>query len=274
VDNIFRLSTFKKNEKMKLIKILIFFIVVSSFAQQDIDKISKIKNVKIHNFGDSNNIDTLNLFFNNEKSIFKSLILNHEGNTIIKEDGLNVNVTLKPKTDIEYVVYTDLKKSEIISREFIYDGGKLIPYLVRENIKPINWELLNNQKTIGGLKCKNAIGKFRGRTYTVWYTLEIPVRLGPWKLNGLPGLIVEAKDDSNEILFYMLSYNNFSKISSISKPIETSTIELKDYIVLRDKQSDNIVKNIISKLPRGATFDIKSIESKPIEIEFEFEKKN
>ena len=37
-------------------------------------------------------------------------------------------------------------------------------------------------------------GHVCGRQWTVWYAPGIPIGIGPWKLNGLPGLIVRADD--------------------------------------------------------------------------------
>ncbi|MDT0691201.1 GLPGLI family protein [Salegentibacter sp. F188] len=66
----------------------------------------------------------------------------------------------------------------------------------------IDWELKKRTKKIGNFKAKKAIGEFRGRTYTAWYTTEIPLPYGPWKLQGLPGLILEAYDESKEMYLY------------------------------------------------------------------------
>lgn len=46
------------------------------------------------------------------------------------------------------------------------------------------------------------MGKFRGRVYTVWFTNEIPVSFGPWKLNGLPSVILEAQDETKTFMFF------------------------------------------------------------------------
>lgn len=37
---------------------------------------------------------------------------------------------------------------------------------------------------------------FRGRTWTAWYAEQIPIDAGPWKLHGLPGLILKSTDNS------------------------------------------------------------------------------
>ena len=35
---------------------------------------------------------------------------------------------------------------------------------------------------------------FKGRNYFAWYSIEIPINSGPYKFNGLPGLVVELFD--------------------------------------------------------------------------------
>ena len=56
------------------------------------------------------------------------------------------------------------------------------------------WTLLPDTMTICGYACRKAEATFRGRQWTVWYAPGIPLGIGPWKLNGLPGLIVRADD--------------------------------------------------------------------------------
>jgi len=46
--------------------------------------------------------------------------------------------------------------------------------------------------TIVGQQCLMAKTRFRGREWTVWYAPEVGIPLGPWKLAGLPGLILKA----------------------------------------------------------------------------------
>ena len=49
--------------------------------------------------------------------------------------------------------------------------------------------------TIGGYLCKTATCQLHGRQWTVRYCEDIPTTAGPWKLCGLPGLIVAAETD-------------------------------------------------------------------------------
>jgi len=74
-------------------------------------------------------------------------------------------------------------------------------YYVPENLPKIDWSLQNEKKVIGTYNCQKATGKYAGRTYEVWFTTELPFADGPYKLNGLPGLILEGQDATGEVVF-------------------------------------------------------------------------
>jgi len=83
-------------------------------------------------------------------------------------------------------------------------------YLIEEPLPAIHWKLNGDTTTFGGLHCQKATGHFKGRDYTVWFCPDLPVPTGPWKLNGLPGLIVDAHDAKNEVVF---------RFDGVKKPI-------------------------------------------------------
>ena len=63
------------------------------------------------------------------------------------------------------------------------------------------WEIGDSTKTILGYECVEATTDYRGRRWTAWFAPEIPIQEGPWKLCGLPGLILEAHDATNDYIF-------------------------------------------------------------------------
>ena len=74
-------------------------------------------------------------------------------------------------------------------------------YLIEGPLPAIDWTISGDTATFGGLHCQKATGHFRGRDYIVWFCPDLPVHTGPWKLNGLPGVIVDAHDTKNEVVF-------------------------------------------------------------------------
>ena len=71
--------------------------------------------------------------------------------------------------------------------------------------------------------CKTAMCQLHGRKWTVCYTEDIPTTAGPWKLCGLPGLIVEAVSDDGIHRFTL------TELQHATAPIfyETSAITVK-----------------------------------------------
>lgn len=74
-------------------------------------------------------------------------------------------------------------------------------YCCIEPIEDINWQLTDGTDTICGYPCHEATAKFKGRIWTAWYAEDIPLDNGPWKLGGLPGLILKAHDSENDYSF-------------------------------------------------------------------------
>ena len=62
----------------------------------------------------------------------------------------------------------------------------------------ISWVMADSVRMILGHPCRMATADFRGRRWTAWFATDIPVSDGPWKLGGLPGLILEAYDRGDD----------------------------------------------------------------------------
>lgn len=70
-----------------------------------------------------------------------------------------------------------------------------------ENLPKIDWQLKDSIKNVCGYDCSMAVGRVYGRTWTVWYAMEIPLTYGPYILGGLPGLIMSASDNDGVFRF-------------------------------------------------------------------------
>lgn len=72
----------------------------------------------------------------------------------------------------------------------------------REKIEGLfDWQLQEGDSVVCEYSCHKAVTTFRGRTWTVWYTLDIPYSDGPWKFCGLPGLVLHAYDSEGLFRF-------------------------------------------------------------------------
>lgn len=105
---------------------------------------------------------------------------------------------------------------------------------IAEKKPEIEWNLESESKTIGGLTAHKATGEFRGRTYTAWYTTELPLPYGPWKLQGLPGVILEAKDEKDEMLFYFKSLEYPTKNTTQITQVKREKGDAEDWLTIAD----------------------------------------
>ena len=104
----------------------------------------------------------------------------------LQNDGLNCNLYQGyPEGQITYGT------ERVSSQEFYYT----------EPIPEFDWQMLDGDTVVCGYECQKAQTTFRGRTWTVWFTLDLPYSYGPWKLGGLPGLILKAVDKKGQYLF-------------------------------------------------------------------------
>ena len=73
---------------------------------------------------------------------------------------------------------------------------QIIPtrYLVEGSVPKIDWKLETDTMTIENHLCHKATGLCYERIWEAWYAEDVPTPVGPWKLRGLPGLIMKATD--------------------------------------------------------------------------------
>lgn len=112
--------------------------------------------------------------------------------------------------------YKDYIKDTLIFNEIILNKK----IFVGEKTSLFDWEIVPKSDTIIlGFKCQKAKTKFRGRIYEATFSNEIAPYGGPWKFDGLPGLILAVR-----------SLDNYFVIEPLR--------------IIKDKNSINQIKNI------------------------------
>lgn len=106
-------------------------------------------------------------------------------------------------------------------------------YKYSEPMPVFDWKYMEDKKTIVDYECQKAICKFGGRSYEVWFTPEIPISDGPWKFQGLPGLIMEAYDVQHHYEFTFLGMRKCA--GEIAIPVE-DYVKTTKYDFLKTKQ--------------------------------------
>jgi len=116
-------------------------------------------------------------------------------------------------TSTEYYLFPG--ENKMIRREKLINS-----YLVTEPLPIIAWQISSATVTFGGLHCQKALAHFKGRDYTAWFCPDIPSHAGPWKLSGLPGLILEAYDAKKQVVF---KFERIEEISKMAASIKAAT---------------------------------------------------
>lgn len=84
-------------------------------------------------------------------------------------------------------------------------------YTYSEPTESFRWQIHGDTVTISGMLCQKATIDWGGRHWVAWFTSEIPINNGPYKFQGLPGLIVSIADDRGFFAFSFVSINQTQK---------------------------------------------------------------
>lgn len=90
------------------------------------------------------------------------------------------------------------------------------------------WKLSADTATVVGYLCHKATTTYKGREWSAWYTSEIPVSDGPWKLCGLPGIILKANDSQGYFSFEANGIEKGKSEDILYKGEEYENISRKD----------------------------------------------
>ena len=112
----------------------------------------------------------------------------------IEKDGIYGDF---PHVRMSTYVYKNYPTGQMTITDRISSQG----YRYVDSLHAQTWTMGDSTRQVLGYTCQQATADFRGRRWTAWFTTDIPVSDGPWKLGGLPGLILEAYDEGQQHVF-------------------------------------------------------------------------
>lgn len=204
-------------KKVFFLCVCLQFIVMQSFAQNDTAYI-RVCYKETLNFSQTTKYDNFELLIGEKFSKFYSL----ENERSQKEiDSVN-NATKGNPTFIfnylakskntntigqTYQVFKHFPTDSVLTYTTTYLLGPEFVYKYEEPIA-FKWSLCEKTDTIiAGYRCYKATTNHRGRNWIAWYAPEITVDDGPWKLCGLPGLILQAQTSDGVFCFACKEFN-------------------------------------------------------------------
>ncbi len=204
------------------------------------------------------------LLFNADKSYYVSA-----KDSLETEASLYGQKIIKDKEGSVVAVVNGIKSSKVGDQVAIDRQNKQMfssysfkgDMIYWEETNHLDWNITAETKKIGSFIANKATTNYHGRDYTVWFVPEIPVPYGPWKFNGLPGLIVEAYDKGKYVwwVFKDISYpsetrEKVHKVQFLQEDKDQVYSSFKEYLSFINEAYQRLTeKNLIIEKETGVT---------------------
>ena len=116
-------------------------------------------------------------------------------------------------------------------------------YKISEDRK-INWKISSEKEKIGEWNAQKAEADFAGRHWVAWFSTEIPIQDGPYKFQGLPGLIVKIEDKKGSHKLELKGIKN------ITGDLDINVFEARE-ISVNSKQFHKVIKDYENDPTKG-----------------------
>ncbi len=266
----------------KLLLILAFIIPASAFAQKASVKVAYEETRHVYSNDDKIGTKKMTLltgkegskYFNEESQYCDSMTSTPEGKKKLREiqmaawmsHGADGSITIDmtkgnaPHKKIDTYIIKDFSKNEMK----VYDswGGENGVYT--EPFGEIEWEIEGDStRTILNYECVMARTNYHGHDWRVWFTPEIPVQDGPWKFQGLPGLILGAESDNDIAVFATGLEAVDTAIRPVYSPESYSKIDRKKALKDEEHYATNREAMISARFGSSVRFENNDKEKKP-----------
>lgn len=119
----------------------------------------------------------------------------------------SINESNLPDPKLHYMIKKDYKEGQTYFSNLV--GASV--YEVPEPQK-IVWKPTNETKEYHNYKVKKATTNFGGREWEAWFSEEFSINDGPYKFNGLPGMILSIKDSRSDYEIYLVEVKKIDRV--------------------------------------------------------------
>lgn len=159
---------------------LLFISAQFSFAQQTISIDYKITT----NMEKAGKFEIASKLISNEKEALFIKYFESVKQTQNDEEG---NTTINASANDQYMI------KDYTENALYYENMVMLKFFAtKDPIYVFDWDIDKKTEEILGYTCQAAVTEFRGRTYVAYFTNELGFSGGPWKFDGLPGMILKV----------------------------------------------------------------------------------
>ena len=112
-------------------------------------------------------------------------------------------------------------------------------YLIEDEIQPIEWKIQNDLKEVAGHICMKAFTEdtLKNQKIVAWFAQDIPIKAGPDRYSGLPGMILEVdiNDGAMTITANRIDLKKLTTELDLPKKIKSKKIKSAEYQDLMKK---------------------------------------
>lgn len=249
--NLFAITAIKAQE---LRGIAYYKVIIKTEIDMDSTKMKDPEYIRMSEMLSKPFIDEFELKFKSNESVFNILPKLKKPDPA-KNKGMSISMTLMSEDE---VIYKNLTEERFVNNKEIF-GKK---FLIKDSLQNRNWNLEKESKMIGDYTCFKATYEKevelhededdfsktskKPQLVTAWYSPQIPVKNGPEMYGGLPGLILELKDDNVRFLCTKIVLNPTNPIE-IKEPTKGKVVAREEFNAIMKKKFKEMTESFKNK---------------------------
>ncbi|GEQ85577.1 hypothetical protein ULMS_10850 [Patiriisocius marinistellae] len=242
---------------MSLIKTIFLLLVCSIYAQnnneQSTVQVSYLQTLQLYGPGSKYQTNAL-LTMNSFKSIYE---IDHTKS--LTEDNVN-------NKNEDIVIGLSSKENEFVYKDFYKNESYYVETVefkfihIIDSLNTMRWELKEEFEEIFGFKCQKAITSYGGRNYIAFFTTEMAFANGPWRFDGLPGLILNVTSDDSVFSILATSIKLVNKNVEFVNPYENEiSLDWNSFLSFYRQRYDAVMRNSMESWGPSMTLPKKNI---------------